>query len=344
MVESRGGRKTAPNPQRTDTIIRAVIVVLVSAVIGTGLLLGYSVWQGRKIESSSTPAQRALAGLRDLVIKNPSSAAARVRYAEALAGAGIYPEAIEQLQAAIKLDEKHSGAWLDLGLIGMQTDDRKGAERAFNKVIELTAGSEYEGINTRRELAFYYLGEIALDKKEYEEAVGYFKATLRIKRDSSSAYYMLAQALHGLGNDNAALKELDAALAFDTNYPEAHFLYGSILLEQGDKINAAVHLVTAADLAPERPEPQELLRQLGTADEAIAQAKSKLAAKQYQPAIESVLLARALDTESVEAAVLHAQILNAMGDKKAAKKVLAEAEKLDADNTEVKKLRVLLGK
>jgi len=38
------------SPERADGILRIVIIVLVSAVIGLGALLGYSVWQGRQAE------------------------------------------------------------------------------------------------------------------------------------------------------------------------------------------------------------------------------------------------------------------------------------------------------
>jgi tetratricopeptide (TPR) repeat protein len=276
------------------------------------------------------------------VKKNPNSAAAHVRYGEALAAAGLSAEANGELLRAVKLDKKHTGAWLDLGLLAMRTNRRTDAERYFKKVLELTEGSDYESINQRREQALYYLGEITLDKQDYEEAAGYFKAALRIRRDSSTSYYLLAQALHGLDKDDAALTQLDAALAFDPNYAEAHYLYGTILADRGDKVNAAVHLVKAAQLAPDVDAPKEALAALGSADDALKLAATDLAAGRYDAAIEAALLARALDDQDVEAVLMHAKILIAKGSKKEAAQVLAEAEKIDPGNAEVAKLRALV--
>jgi len=325
--------------QRTDQILRVVIIVLAAAVIGGLLLFGYTVWQSRQAELTATPAQRALVELEKYVRKNPNNAAARVRYGEALASAGMLEEATEQFKAGLKIDEKHTGAWLDLGIVAMQADERGNAERYFTKVVDLTAGASYESINQRREQALFHLGEIALDDRRYEDALGFFKGALRIRRDASDTYYLLAQALRGTGDDTAALEQLDAALDFDPNYAEAHYLYGMILLDEKDKVNAAVHLRKAADLAPENGLPQEALKKLGSVNDAIDDAAAAFADKRYADAIDSVLLARALDPESVEAGVLHVKVLMAKGDTKAAKAVFAEVEQLDPKNAEIVTLK-----
>lgn len=329
---------------RADALIRASIVILVAAVLGIALLFGYTIWQTRHEEKTATPAQRALVTLGDLVRKNPNSAAARVRYGEALASAGAYPDAIKQLQAAVKLDPKHTGAWLDLGLIAMQQNDRSTAESYFKKVLELTSGSSFEEINNRREQAYFHLGEIALDAKRYQDAAGYFKASIRIRKDASDSYYLLAQSFRGMGSDNLAIEQLDAALAFDPNYAEAHWLYGEILLAKGDKINAAIHLRRAADLAPERQEPQAALAKLGTAQDAVTAGRTALAEKRLAEALDSALLARALDPKSVDAALLYADVLVAKGEPKQALQVLTEAKTFAPQDAKVAAAIAAIGK
>jgi len=339
MTDGVDDRKDRSQSNRVETALRAVLIVLVAAVIGLSALFGYTVWQTRKAEETATPAARALVGLREFVRANPNNAAGRVRYGEALAAAGQFPESIVQFKAAVKLDPKHTGAWLDMGLVAMQTDQRKAAEGYFTKVVELTEGAQYENINQRREQALFHMGEIALDERRYEDAAGYFKAALRIRRDASDTYYLLAASLHGLGDDNAALEQLEAATAFDPNYAEAHYLWGQILLEKKDLINAAVHLRLATELAPDAKEAAEAFAELGTVDEAIDRSDEALAQKRTQAAVDAALLARQIDPTSVDAVLAHARALIALGDEdKAAKTTLEEALELDADNAEAKQL------
>lgn len=325
-----------------DDVLRVVIVVLIATVAAAGSYFGYTVYETRRAESQATPAQRALAALEAEVRKDPNNAAARVRYGEALAAAGLYERAAEQFRAAIEIDENHTGAWLDLGLVAMRMDDRASAEKHFTRVAELTEGAEFENVNQRRELALFHLGEIALDDRRFEDAAAYFKAALRIRRDSSTTYYLLAQAYHGMGSSTTALEQLDAALAFDPNYAEAHYLYGTILLSEQDRVNAAVHLVKAAELAPDVAAPKEKLASLGTAKDAIARAETALAERRASEAIEEALLARTLDASSVHAGLVHARAAIALGDKKIAAEVLDEVLKLDADNAEAKRLKATL--
>ncbi|PKQ15454.1 MAG: hypothetical protein CVT67_09550 [Actinobacteria bacterium HGW-Actinobacteria-7] len=327
-----------PSRRNVDSALRWVVVALVAAILGLGGLLGYTIWQTRQEESTATPAQRALGELEKFVKAQPNSAAGRVRYGEALATAGMLKEATQQFKAAVKLDEKHTGAWLDLGLVAMEAKDRTNAEKYFNKVVDLTTGSTYEAINQRRGVAFFHLGEIALDDRRYEEAAGYFKGSLRIKKDSSTTYYLLANALHGLGDDDAALEQLDAALAFDPNYAEAHYLYGVLLLERKDRINAAVHLRKAVDLAPDSELAKTAFAKLGTLDDAIKRSKEALAAGRDTDAVDEALLARQIDPTSVEAILAQARALVSRGDVKSAQTVAREALKLDPKNAEAKRI------
>ncbi len=341
--ESRGG-VNRPSRDSVDKNLQLVLVLLVAAVLGFTGYFGYTVWRTRQVEATSTPALRALVELEKFVKSQPNSAAGRVRYGEALATAGELEEAAVQFKAAIKIDEKHTGAWLDLGLVAMQSDERAQAQKYFEKVLELTEGADYEAINQRRETALFHLGEIALDARRYEEAAGYFKGALRIRKDSSTTYYLLANALHGLDDEDAALEQLDAALAFDPNYAEAHYLYGIIHLERKDPINAAVHLRKALDLAPDSELAKQALARLGTVAEAIDRSTAALKAGRGSEATDEALLARQIDPTSVEAVLAHARALESQGDDKALKAVVDEALKLDPANAEAKKLAASLAK
>ena len=324
------------SPDRTDTILRWLVVLAVAAVLALGGYFGYTVWQTRRSELESTPTGRAIGDLKNKVRANPNDAALRVRLGEAFASAGLTDDAIEQFRQATKADPKHTGAYLDLGIMAMQDKQPKTAEGYFNKVIELTTGVEFEQINQRRETAFFYLGEIALNAKRYEDAAANFKAAIRIRRDAADTYYLLAQALRGMERNDAAMKQLDAALAFDPGYPEAHYLMGQIYLDDGDKINAAVHFRLAADGAPDQDLPQEALAALGTADEALARGKADEKAGSIPKAIEQALLARALDPKSLDAVLFHAGLLVRANETSAAIKTYKEALRISPGNASAK--------
>jgi len=328
---------TAPGKSpRTDTILRWLVILGVVGVLALGGLFGYSVWQEQQTEDLSTPAGRAIADFKQRVKASPNDAPLRVRMGEALASAGLYDDAVEQLRIAIKLDPKHTGAYLDLGILAMQKKETKTAEGYFNKVIELTTGSEMEDVNQRRETAFFYIGEIALDAKRYEDAAANFKAALRIRRDASDTYYLLAQAYKGMERSDAAMKQLEAALAFDPNYAEAHYLMGQIYLEEDDKINAAEHFRLAAEAAPDQDLAQEALAGLGTAEDAVANGRELLADGKPKRALEAALLARALDPKSVEAALFHGEAAEAAGEEKAAISAYKAVLEIDAENETAK--------
>ena len=329
----RGATGGGFSSDRVDALLRWSIVAILAAVLGLGGLFAYTVWQARRDESASTPAGRAIQDLKARVKATPNNADLRVRLGEALASSGLYKDAVEQLRAATKLNPKHDGAYLDLGILALEQKQPKTAEGYFQKVIELTAG-DMEGVNQRRETAYFYLGSIALDARRYEDAVANLKAALRVRRDTSDTYYLLAQAYKGLDRKDAAMKQLEAALAFDPNYAEAHYLMGQIYLEEGDKINAAEHFRIAAEQAPDQDLPQEALAGLGTAEDAVSKGREDLKAKRYEKAIDSALLARALDPKYVPAVVLHAEAAEASGETSAAVNAYRRLLELEPNNAQ----------
>ena len=67
------------------------------------------------------------------------------------------------------------------------------------------------------------------------------KGALRIRRDASDTYYHLARAYQGLEEYDAAIEQLEIAIAFDPNYAQAHFLMGRSTRIMEDEVNASYH-------------------------------------------------------------------------------------------------------
>lgn len=322
-------------PARLDLWLNLTVALLVALLLGGAAYFGYSVYNDRKIEESSSAPGRIAAALEPQVRKSPNDAILRVRLGEAYGAMGKYSQAIEQFNAALKIDPKHTGAYLDLGMVAMLTKNFAAATGYFQKVISVTEGERFQGVDSVREQAFYNLGTLALDDKRYTDAAGYFKAALRIRRDASDTYYRLARALQGLGDVDGAIQQLEIAVQFDPGLAEAHYYLGQLYQQKKDDVNASYQFAEAVKLAPGADPPRQALDAYGTAAEWIDKSKKAQAAGDSEAAINDILIARNLDPSSLAAAKLHAEMLVKKGDVAGALKVYQEAAKLDPKDAEV---------
>lgn len=332
---------------RLDNILNVTLGVLLSSLLLLGAYFAYSVYLVRREQENATPALRVIQTIKEQVRQAPNDAALRVRLGEAYAAAGKNEQAVEQLKNALKIEPEHTGAYLDLGLLAIAQQEYDSAQGYLEKVLELTDGSEYSDVNNRRETALYNLGLLALADERFEDAIGYFKGSIRIKKDASDTYYYLARSYFGIEEYDAAEEQLLTALAFDPNFAQAHFLMGQIYMKQDDDINAAIHYQLAAKLAPDADPPAEALASYGTVEERIAAAKKALAAGDQEKALHEALMATAIDPESVDALLVHAEVLAGRKDYKGAISVYEKALTLDENNakakSEIARLKPLAG-
>ena len=325
----------APARSRGEMIDKALVwfsVALAAAVLFSGAYLGYTVWKQRAIERAADPAARAIETFYAEVEEAPADPKTRIRLAEALASVGRYDEAVRELNVALEIDPEHTGAHLVLGIVAMLQKDYETADSYYARVLELTAGMQFEQVSTTRELAFYYLGESALDRGHYEEAVGYFKAAIRMNRSAANYYFGLGMALKGIDEVAGAIDNFEIALVFDPKYAQAHYELGQAYLLHEDRVSAAVHFAEATRLAPDNELPLEALASLGATEQWDARAREALANEEYETALESVIVARVLVPEDLDLAVLHAEILEAKDDPVQALEVYREALAADPDN------------
>ncbi|MDR3685786.1 MAG: tetratricopeptide repeat protein [Coriobacteriia bacterium] len=322
---------TGPSKARppVDLSLNIALAALLILVIGVAGYFGYSVYRDRQNEFNSSATGRLVAVLDQAVRKSPNDAAIRIRLGEALGAMGRNQEAIEQFNAALKIDPKHTGALLDLGMVAMLTNNNNAAEGYFKKVISLTDGNQYSALDKIREQAFYNLGTLALADKQYAEAAGYLKGALVITGDASDTYYQLAKAYQGLGDIDSAIRQVEIALQFDPGFAEAHYYAGQLYKLNHDDVNAAYHFKKAADLAPGADQPQQALEQYGTADSWVAKARTAQSAGQLALAVKYVQVARVLDPNSFDAAKLDAALLIQQGDLAGALPVSVAAGKLN---------------
>jgi tetratricopeptide (TPR) repeat protein len=315
-----------------DTVLWLLIVLLVAGLVALAGWWGYSAWVSNQKAALSTPAARLIESMRGKVAASPRDPGLRVRLAEALGTAGMTDEGIGQLQEALKLDPKHTGAWLDMGLLLIDKKDLKNASVAFNKVVSLTEGSDMENVNQRRETALYYLSRLALQQSQYADAARYIKGALRIRRDASDSYVILAQAYQGQGDVDRAIKNLQIALTFDPNFAQAHFIYAQLEQKRGDTLAAVRHLRKALDAQPEAQPAIDMMASFGKADDWVAKAAKARGAGDFKTARKDAEIALAIEPGNVKAALLYAAVLERLGDKKSAAQAYKQVLQIDAKN------------
>lgn len=315
--------------------IDAAIAVIGVIVIVLALFLGYQVWAQNRAVREATPAARAIESISSQVRKSPNDAALRMELAQAFAVAGRDREAIQQYKAVLKLKEDYIPALSGLGFVALKNEEYATGERYYRKIVSLIEGKVGPGRDAQLEIAYFYLGSALLEQKQYEEAAGYFKEALRIRRDASDTHYLLAVAFREMGSMDSYRESLENCLLFDPRHPEANLDLGKLLLEQGDEAGAAEYFRKSADAVPTATPPQEALAGLGSSSERTDAAR-KLISTDPKKAVVEARVAVALDPESVAAYVVLGDSWAAAKRERQAKAAYNKALDLDADNAAAK--------
>lgn len=310
-----------------------VIVVVAVLVLATGAFLGFTLWRQSQQVVQSTPAARAIDALIAEVRKNPNNVDIRMQLAQALSVAGRNDEAVKQYQELLKINEDFVPALSGIGFEAMKRQDWKTGETYFKQVIDLLEGN---GKPTQSlETAYFYLGNAYMEQKRYEDAVGAFKAALRIRRDASDTYFLLANSYKQLELPDAQREALDNALTFDPKMPEANFEYGLLELAAGNKASAAEHFRAAADAAPGEPLPLEQLDKFGEAAPYLAKAKA-LVKSDRKAALEQARIAVAIEPRDVAAVIYLGKLYQGNLMRTEAAEMFRRALVLDPENAEAK--------
>jgi tetratricopeptide (TPR) repeat protein len=326
-----------------DIAIRAVFVV----VVAVAAVLGWMVWSNSRVQAVSSPAGRAVENLQKIVRGSPGNPNARIKLAEALSYSGRTGEAVEQYQAALKLQPDYLPALAGLATVAMQRRDYKTAESYWLKVVGLLDTSATAAKDARLDQAYYGLGVTYVDTQRWEEAVRALKEALRIRSDASDTHYMLSVAYRELDYPDKQKEELLITLAFDPNNAQANYDLGLLALKSGDVPAAAELFRIAADRAPDAVElPQIELDKIAaksSAAERLAKAHS-LEAKDVAGALVEARIAAALDPASVDAVRLVGQLSEKKGDKTRAlnafQRLLEMAPSDEEANQAIKRLSV----
>jgi spermidine synthase len=125
---------------------------------------------------------------------------------------GRLEEARTALEEALKINANAYEARVELGAIHLAEGDLPGARRQFEMA---------EGIAPARPMAVYNLGLTYEMEHKWTEAANHFRRALAAAPTSYLAHYHLGNALYGLGDVDAAIREWEATLSIKPDHPGA---------------------------------------------------------------------------------------------------------------------------
>jgi tetratricopeptide (TPR) repeat protein len=151
-------------------------------------------------------------------------------FLEGRIAAGSYYAALDEIEkaetqymAAAAANPKYDVAEFRLGLLMLQAERPQQAERFFIRVVELSPGS-FE--------AHYYLGNIASDRKDYDEALRQYSEAVSQRTNYVEAEYGIGWAHRQQGRIESALSQFDRVIRMLPSGPNAYVARADIRVEQ----------------------------------------------------------------------------------------------------------------
>ena len=112
---------------------------------------------------------------------------------------GHFDDAVRRYQAARALRPDYIAVLVNLGNIFLELNRLEDARASFSAALE---------IDKNNPAAHYGLGQVAISKRSYAEAVDHFEKTLAQVPDANRVHYVLAMAYRGLGDAEKAKAHL----------------------------------------------------------------------------------------------------------------------------------------
>ena len=171
--------------------------------------------------------RRVLAALvfRQILQRDPDSAATHILLGEALDGLSRTPEAIAEFQAAAKAAPREPEVNFGLGYLYWKSHQYENAKSAFESELAVDA-------NHAQSLA--YLGDIELKANHPEEALALLNKAVKLKDDIRIAYLDLGTILMQQKQNKEALAALLRAKKLDPEQPEAHYRLARLYRNMGN--------------------------------------------------------------------------------------------------------------
>ena len=167
---------------------------------------------------------------------------------------------------------------------------------------------------------YYFSGTEAMTNGKHREALPLLRKAIELDPGEFSSHLSLGRCYEGLGRYTDASACYTTAIALRPDHAGGYYARGLVALRTHDPARAKSDLDKTADLLPE------------TADVYLNRALAHQELKDYAAGLRDLEHATELGAPQVRALCMRAQIKHLSGDKDGAKKDLAEAMKLNAED------------
>lgn len=154
-------------------------------------------------QRAESPA-KSLATLREFLARNPKAREVRLQYARSLVNDKQYKEAREEFERLLKDFPSNADVVYAVGVLSMQLNDYDAAEASLRKLLDM----DYQEPNLVR----LYLGQIAEERKQPEEAIKWF-SSVETGEQYAAAQVRIANLLARQGKIDEARRSLQNAAA-----------------------------------------------------------------------------------------------------------------------------------
>ncbi|HEX8988667.1 MAG TPA: tetratricopeptide repeat protein [Rhodocyclaceae bacterium] len=203
---------------------------------------------------------QTLEDLGRFVAANPKAKDARLAYARALVSAKRYEDARSEFSKLLADNPNNGDVIYAVAVLSLQLNDRSLAEANLKRLVELGYGEA--------DSARLYLGQIAEERKAWDEAIGWY-GQVQGGEQFIAAQLRLAGVLAQTGRLDEARKRLHEAQANSSGSRErAQLVIGEAQLLRDAGRNQDAYAVLEAGLATQ-PEQPELLYEAALAAEKI---------------------------------------------------------------------------
>ncbi|RMD95005.1 MAG: tetratricopeptide repeat protein [Calditrichaeota bacterium] len=155
-----------------------------------------------------------------------------------------YQTALAYLDSALANNPKHFMAWLHKGLIYAQLQDFNRSDECYREALKI----EPEFLD-----AMYNLGNNALRRQKYKDAIEIYRKLLKLK-EAPEFWHNMGRAYLELGDQVQAQTCFQRAIELDSTYAYGYHSLGTLAERQGNYQQAVIYYEKATHFAPQSDE------------------------------------------------------------------------------------------
>lgn len=194
-----------------------------------------------KLYLETADTLKALADIDTALVRNPNSFNGQVMRAELLMSPGkpLYRSALTNMDAAIKLQPKVAGLYINRAYIRYNLQDWYGAMEDYDHALSL------EPLN---KTALFNRGMLNAEANANDKALEDFTAVLKLDPSEHRAYYNRALVRARKHDYSGAIQDITKVIEVFPNFPAGYFLRSDLEKMRGNTAKAAKDYDTAVAL------------------------------------------------------------------------------------------------